>query len=180
MKMRTRHDTCAAIAAAVIWMVAPDASAAGACSFKWDVTHEMALYATPPQRLAAGSNTADAPAIDAGRLYALELWPQEAVRYSVAPSKKMLADGAFGGVLRLKVNATGQYRVAIDAGFWLDLLADGKALATVDFNGTNDCSDGPRKIVVFDIPADAELLLQISAATAAAAKLTVTAIAKAR
>jgi hypothetical protein len=160
-------------------MIAPVASAAGACNFKWDVTREVQLYATAPQSQVAGLSAGDAPAIEAGHLYALELKPQETVRYAVAPGKKMLADGAFGGVLRLQVPAAGQYRVAIDSGFWLDLLADGKPLATVDFNGSTDCAGGPRKIVVFDIPANAVLLLQISAATAAAAKLTVTAIGKA-
>lgn len=179
MKIRTSVNAGAAAAVAVLWMIAPAVPAAGTCNFKWDVTREVQLYATVAKSVVAGSNSATAPAVDAGHLYALELKPQEAVRYAVAPGKKMLADGAFGGVLRLKVAAAGQYRVAIDSGFWLDLLADGKPLATVDFNGSSDCASGPRKIVVFDIPDNAELLLQVSAATSSAAKLTVTPVARA-
>jgi hypothetical protein len=85
----------------------------------------------------------------------------------------MLADGAFGGLLRFRVDKAGPHRVAIDARFWLDVVHDGKALQSLDFNGSRDCA-GPRKIVVYDLPAGTELTLQIAAATSATARLTVT------
>lgn len=158
--------------AATAWAAAP------ACSFKWDASAEVELYRSTATPLPVGSDATTAPPIQAGRLYALELKPQGEVHYSVAPSKKMLADGAYGGVLRLKVPAAGQYRIAIDSGYWLDVIHAGKPVDTVDFNGSPTC-DGPRKIVVFDLPADTDLLLQLSAASGAQAKLTVTRVAKA-
>ena len=100
------------------------------------------------------------------------------MQFKAPPSKKMLSDGAYAGVLRLKVAAAGAYRVAIDAGFWLDVVHDGKPLASVDFNGSANC-DGPHKIVVYELPANAELYLQLSAVTGPQARLSVTQVAHA-
>jgi hypothetical protein len=180
MKKRIPHVRALLAAASMAMAAGPVAWAAGSgcAAYKWDVTPEVKLYGTTPAILGAGGNPESAAEIQAGRLYALQLQPQQNVHYAVAPSKKMLPDGAFGGILRLKVPNAGQYRIAIDSGFWLDVIHDGKPLATVDFNGSSTC-DGPHKIVVFDFPANAELLLQLSAASTAQAKPTVTAVAQA-
>ncbi len=151
-------------------------AADGCSAFKWDVTREVQLYRTTPTAVNAGSEAAAAPSIVAGRLYALALQPQEKVRYLLPPGKKMLADGAFGGVLKLRVDRAGPYRLAIDSGYWLDVVHEGKQLATLDFNGSSSC-DGPRKIVVYELPAGAELTVQLSAASSAQARLAVTPVA---
>lgn len=143
------------------------------CTFKWDVSNEVALFRTSPHVLAAGAAADSAPPIEAGRLYSLDLHPQEHVRFAAAPSKRMLDDGAHAGILKLHVPQAGRYRVAIDSGFWLDVIQAGKPLASVDFNGSQDCP-GPRKIVVYDLPADTGLFLQMSAASASQVKLSVT------
>jgi hypothetical protein len=151
--------------------------AADACSaFKWNVSREVALFQQAPRAAVAGKAATDAPAVEINLLYALELQPQTAVAFAAPPSKKMLADGAFGGVLRLRVATAGEYRIAIDAGFWLDIVQDGKPLASVDFNGSAECA-GPRKIVVYSLPAQRDLFLQISAASQSRARLTVTPVA---
>lgn len=175
--MRTRQFAVnLASVAAALAMISPAWTAEGAaCTFKWDVSREVALFATDPRSVAAAVSPDTAPAIVAGRLYLVELKPQEGVHYAIPSSKKMLADGAFGGTLRLKVPKAGHYRVSIDSGFWLDIAFQGKALPAVDFNGSQTCN-GPRKIVVYDLPADADLLLQMGNATAATVKLAVTAI----
>ncbi len=54
--------------------------------------------------------------------------------------------------MKLKVAAAGAYRIAIDAGFWLDVVNDGKSLPAQDFNGQRQCV-GPHKIVVYELPA---------------------------
>lgn len=161
-------------AAAALALLAFSVQAADSCSaYKWDVSREVQLYHTSPTTVNVGSDAAGAPAIVAGKLYVLSLQPQEKVRYAVAPSKKMLPDGVFGGVMKLKVERSGQYRLAIDSGYWLDVIHEGKALATVDFNGSAGC-DGPRKIVVYELPAGAELIVQVAAVASAQARLTVT------
>lgn len=164
--------------AAVLATSAANAAESGCGAFKWDVSSVVKLYSTAPTAISASSDVAGAPVIEAGRLYALDLRPQSSVNYAVPPSKKMLADGAWGGILSLNVPVAGQYRIAIDSGYWLDVIHDGKPLATVDFNGSPTC-EGPRKIVVFDLPANTPLLLQTSAATGAKARLTVTPVAHA-
>lgn len=160
-------------------LLATSGFAADACSaYKWDVSHEVRLYATVPLAAAASTEAGKAPTIEAGKLYALTLQPQATVRYPTPPSKPMLADGAFGGLLKFTVPTAGQHRIAIDSGFWLDVVHDGKSLQSVDFNGSRDCN-GPRKIVVYDLPAGTELTLQIAAATDGAARITITPVATA-
>lgn len=151
-------------------------AADGCSAFKWDVSPEVQLYRSSPATVNAGTEAAGAPAISAGKLYVLALQAQEKVRYPTQPSKKMLADGSFGGLLKLKVDRAGHYRIAIDSGYWLDVVHDGRQLATVDFNGSATC-DGPRKIVVYDLPAGAELTVQVAAASAAQARLAVSPVA---
>lgn len=153
------------------------ALAADPCSrYKWDVSREVKLYTTAPTLLAAGRDLEQAPAITVNTYYALTLLPQAQVRYVVPPSKRMLADGAFGGLLRFRVPQAGAYRVAIDAGFWLDVVDGTQSLATLDFNGVRECV-GPRKIVVFEMPANTNLTLQLAAATSSAVHVTVTPVA---
>jgi len=176
--MRTRPLVRLGVAALLLSLGAPVLAAQGAqgCSaFKWNVAHEVALFSSEPRNLIAGANPDAAPSISADQLYTLDLKPQEGVHYAAPASKKMLPDGAFGGVLHLKVAKAGQYRVSIDSGFWLDVIHQGKALPAVDFNGSPTCA-GPRKIVVYDLPADSDLVLQIGNASTAKAKLTVTPI----
>ncbi len=157
-------------------LVCTSAFAADPCSaYKWDVSNEVRLFATPPTAITAAAIT-PVPAISTGKHYALALQPQDTVQYTTPPSKKMLADGAFGGLLKFTVERAGAYRVAIDAGFWLDVVHEGKSLPALDFNGQRQCV-GPHKIVVYELPAGTELLLQIAAASESTARLTVTPVA---
>ncbi|HTQ36166.1 MAG TPA: hypothetical protein VMH77_03950 [Steroidobacteraceae bacterium] len=176
MNQALRAVACAARAAAcVLWAGA--AFGADACGeYKWDVSNEVRLFATAPTPLDAAATVQAAPSIATGTLYALTLQPQEAIRYAAPPGKKQLADGAYGGLLRLKVARAGAYRVAIDAAFWLDVVSDGRSLPALDFNGQRQCA-GPHKIVVYDLPAGVELTLQVAAASEDTARLTVTPVA---
>ena len=148
-------------------------AADGCAKFKWDVAREVAVFQQPPNSVAAGRALADAPLLETERHYTLGLQPQENVAFVTPPSKKMLSDGAFAGVLRFRVAQAGTYRVAIDSGFWLDIVQDGKSLTSIDFNGSQDCA-GPHKIVVYELPANADLVLQASAASTARARLSIT------
>jgi hypothetical protein len=143
------------------------------------VTHEVALFASTPKPLVAGHGVDDAGALQPEVLYAVSLQPQEGVKFKVAPSKKMLDDGAHGGLLKLRVTEAGTYRVAIDSGFWLDVIVGDKPLPSLDFNGSAECA-GPRKIVVYELPAGTDLTLQLSAASVSLARLSVTRVTAAR
>lgn len=153
------------------------AFAADACGeYKWNVANEVKLYATKPTELAVAATPDKAPLINTGILYALALQPQDAVQYPVAPSKRMLPDGSHGGLVKFKVAKAGAYRIALDAGYWIDVVHDGKSLAALDFNGQRQCN-GPRKIVVYELPANVELTLQVAQSSEKTARLAVTAVA---
>lgn len=168
------HTTIRTGCLAALLLCAPVAFAADACSqYKWNVSSEVKLFATSPTALEAAATLDKAPTINTGTLYALTLQPQEAVTYPVEPSKKMLPDGSFGGLMKFKVARAGAYRIALDAGFWIDVVHAGKSLPTLDFNGQRAC-EGPRKIVVYELPAGAELILEVAQATENKARLTIT------
>jgi hypothetical protein len=141
--------------------------------FKWDVRQEHALFGGAPAALSAGKDLPSAPTIVAGRLYALQLAPQTAVSFAVAPGKKNPTDGAYAGLAVLKLAAAGDYRVSLDVPAWIDVAADGKLAAVEDYQGVHSC-DAPHKIVVFNLAGASQFILQLSGAPQAAIRLTVT------
>ncbi len=129
-------------------LAAPSVHADDACTgFKWNAAHEHALFLGDAAAATAGKDVASAPKLDLDRLYELALSPQDGVRFAAPPSKTMLADGAYAGVVRFAPAQAGQYRVSLDVPFWIDVVADGKPIPSIDFNGAHGC-DKPRKIVV--------------------------------
>lgn len=144
------------------------------CSgFKWNVTQERALFSKAPESIAAGHDLASAPIMKAGKLYELSLTPQEGVKFVLSPGKKALPDGAFGGLVHLQVPAAGAYRVSLDQGFWVDVVGNQKLIESTDFTGSHTCS-GPRKIVLYNLPAGQDLVLQLSGAAKDRVRVTLT------
>jgi hypothetical protein len=94
----------------------------------------------------------------------------------MAPAKKALADGAYAGMVTLHIPVPGKYRVSLNEGFWIDVIADGKFAATDDFTGAHECR-APRKIVQYTLPAG-DLTLQFSNTNSANVRVTVTAAPK--
>ena len=152
----------------------PNVRAWAACSdFSWDVTHERTLWEGSAESLSAGTTVAAAPLIRADRLYDLKLTTQPRVQFSLPPGKAMLSDGAYAGLVRLHVTEGGSYRVSLDVPFWIDVVSSGKELPTKDFQGQRGCT-GPHKMVEFVFPANQNLLLQFSGATAEELHVSVT------
>jgi hypothetical protein len=170
-----RHGVGRAVILAAAVASLPAWAQGQAChDFAWDVHQERALFSGPAHSVQGGTAAAAAPTVRPDRLYAVQLAPQPQVKYVTAPGKVMLADGAYGGMVKFRVPHSGSYRVALDAPFWIDVVADGKLLGTEDFSGQRGCAN-PRKIVVFQMPAGQELWLQISGAHRAQAEFTLTA-----
>jgi hypothetical protein len=141
-------------------------------SFRWNVTQERALFATSPQAVTAAPDGDLPPILSLGHLYDLSLSPQEQVHFPQPPGKKSITDGAYGGIARVHVSEAGLYRVALDIPFWIDLVDEGKLVATNDFTGQPGCS-APHKIVQYQLRSG-ELLLQVSGGSSAHVHLTIT------
>lgn len=140
--------------------------------FKWDVSRERALFATAGATLSAGKDGTSPPGVVPNHLYRIVLLPASQVALPVTAGKTS-PDGTYAGVFALTVPAAGKYRVAIDAAFWIDIAANGKLVPASDYEGRHDCN-APRKIVEFVLDGKAPWVLQLSGASQAAVRLTIT------
>ncbi len=141
--------------------------------FKWDVSRERALFATAGASLPAGKDPASAPGIVPNHLYRIMLLPASRVVFPATPGRTSPGEGTYAGVFTLTVPATGKYRVAIDSVFWIDISANGRLVPASDYEGQHDCR-APRKIVEFVLDGKVPWLLQLSGASQAAVRLTIT------
>jgi hypothetical protein len=139
----------------------------------WNVSHERALFAMPPTAVTAATAAGPAPTLNLDKLYEVSLAPQDKVSFVLPPAKKVLADGAFAGIVTLHIPSAGKYRVSMSEGSWIDLISAGKFAATDDFTGMHECR-APRKIVQYALPAG-DLALQFSNTNSASVRVTVTA-----
>jgi hypothetical protein len=142
-------------------------------AFKWDVSRERALFASAPAPTAAGKNGPSAPRLAPNRLYELQLLPASQVSFPVPPGRTSPAEGTYAGVFALSVPASGSYRVALDLPLWIDVAAGGVLVAAADYEGQHQCN-APRKIVEFVLDGKQPLILQVSGASQATARVTIT------
>jgi hypothetical protein len=141
------------------------AEADGCSHFTWDVTHELAVMKQAASPVAAATKPgSQVPLLEIDKLYELKLSAQSAVSYSASPAKPTLNDSAQGGLVRFRVKKAGLYRISITSGHWIDVVDGDKPVKSKDFQGSRGCAR-PHKIVEFDLPANKELVLQLSGAT---------------
>jgi hypothetical protein len=145
----------------------------GCGAFTWDVSHEHALFASTAARVSAGATPTAAPALQTDSLFQVQLLDAGRVSFAVPPGKAPPPDGQHAGILRLSIGAAGRYRVSLDQAAWIDVIVDGAALRSRDFQGRSGC-DAPHKVVEFDLPANAALILQLSGARTAELRIAVT------
>jgi hypothetical protein len=161
----------AALVLATLW--AFPAHAQDPCAaFSWDVVHERSLFGAAPESLSAAAEPASAPALSPDKLYQLKLLEQSKDSFAAAPGRKPPAQGAYAGLARLTLQSAGVYRISLDRPAWVDVLADGVAIASKDFQGRPGC-DAPHKIVEFVLPAGTPLTLQFSAGSRDTLKVSV-------
>jgi hypothetical protein len=152
----------------------PQAPAADPCAgFKWDVHRERALFATAGASLAAGKDGPSAPAITPNHLDRAILLPAGQVDFPMVPGRMSPVESTYGGVYALTVPVPGKYRVALDSAFWIDIAAQGKLVPASDYEGQHDCA-APRKVVEFALDGKGPWMLQLSGASQAAVRITVT------
>jgi hypothetical protein len=146
-------------------------------AFSWNISHERGLFATSGQTLVAGNSAVSAPRVEAERLYELQLVPQTQVKFASPPGKSKSTPESthnlYAGLAQVRVSQPGTYRISLDQPSWIDVLTDGKAIASSDFQGRSGCRS-PHKIVQFALPAGKQLLLQFSGASSSPLRLTIT------
>lgn len=71
------------------------------------------------------------------------------VRYVVRPERPG-GPASYGGLFAFTVRQAGTYRVALGAGAWIDILKDGKAVASIAHGHGPGCT-GVRKMVDFPL-----------------------------
>lgn len=152
----------------------PGAYAADPCTgFKWDIAKERALFGGPAAAVTAGRSISSAPEVKTNRLYQLTLAPQADVVFASKPGKAAKFEPAYAGLASLRLPAPGNYRIAVDVPFWIDVVADGKLANVTDFQGQHDC-DAPHKIVEFELRDARQFVLQLSGSEKSIVRLTVT------
>jgi hypothetical protein len=162
----------AALIAASSFTAARTASALdiAACDqFAWPVTRERALFASKDlQHVASGTTLGSVP----DRGVALELLPHDTVPYALAPSRQPKIANSSGGVVVISnVSKAGSYQVTASAEAWIDVIQDGKSLASTAHSGRRDCPD-VRKSVRFDLQTGA-VTIQVSGVDSKLIKLAI-------
>ena len=148
------------------------AADAGCIDFKWDVSRERALFATQARVLDAGTDAANAPALEPDRLYQLRLKLRPGVRFAAPPGQNPKASWGNGGLASFKVPAAGGWRLVLELPLWADVAADGALIAPYDYQGQQECAP-PHKIVAFDLPAR-PVFLQFSGTDASMVRVAIT------
>lgn len=142
-----------AVAVAAASLAAKPASAQeiAACGqFAWPVNRELALFASSNLPQAASGATLEFSS-DHGASAALELQPNDAVPFVVAPSRRPKTENSFGGLVMISNIPKAQvYQVTISGEGWIDIIQDGKALASTGHSGRRDCPS-VHKSVRFDL-----------------------------
>jgi hypothetical protein len=145
---------------------------------EWDMSTEQRLFQSEPVRISAGvDGKAPLPQIAAGSLFELQLAPQKDVVLVAAPSRRLLAEGSFAGIVRFAVPTAGLYRITTDGPFWIDVINGVNALDSNDFGGRQTCPLF-RKSVEYALPAHTPLVLQLNGASRAVVRVTVVASAR--
>jgi hypothetical protein len=170
---RLRWSVSWAFGAVVCAALAADDPCAG---FSWDVGRERALFATTAEAVPAGRDVASAPWLVPDRLYELTVAPQERVTFASPPGRNTPVDGASAGLARLSVTTAGDFRVSLDQGFWVDIVAGHELVASRDFQGRPGCR-APHKIVLYSLPGGQDLVLQVSGAAGSRLRIAITAAA---
>jgi len=165
------------MALSVALLAASPGFAEDACErFKWDVTHEHALFLGAAVPLAGGNQEDGAPEVQLDRLYELTLSPASDVTFAVPPRQKKPAptENTFAGMARFRVPRAGRYRVSLGGHAWVDAAAQLKRLTAADFSGAEGCT-APRKIVAYDFSEGESVTLEVSGASERLLRVTLTA-----
>jgi hypothetical protein len=151
---------------------------AGCNAFTWNLGRELAAMKAPAALLAASADPKVNPVrLKEGQHVAATLVPQGSVKFAAPPARDRKADNATAGLLFFKTGAAGAYRVSLTSRHWIDVLDEGRAIDSTAHQGQGGC-ELLHKVVEFQLPANRDLVLQLSGDDAATVDIVVTAVAK--
>ncbi|MGO8954391.1 MAG: hypothetical protein ACLPWS_09770 [Rhodomicrobium sp.] len=136
--------------------------------FAWPVKREQVLFAaadlkTVPSGTSLGS-------FDRG--VTLELQPYATVPFVLPPARQPKTADSYGGVIIFaNLPKAGTYQITASAEAWIDVIQNGKAVASTAHTGKRDCVD-IRKSVRFELE-PGPVIIQVSGAAANSIKLAV-------
>jgi len=157
----------------------PGKAEAGDCSsFSWNLKREFAAFKTQALLLNASAD----PKVNPVRLkedqhVVATLVPHGSVSFAAPPGRQRKIENATAGLLFFKTGAAGHYRISLSSRHWIDVVDEGKAIESLSHEGRGGCKL-PHKVVEFQLPANRDLVIQLSGDTAATVDLLVTAVAK--
>jgi hypothetical protein len=151
----------------------------GGCeTFTWNLTRELAAMKEPATLLAASADPEVNPVrLKEGGHVTATLLPQGSIKFVKPPARQRKVDHATAGLLFFKNNHAGRYRISLTSDHWIDLLDDGKTIESLSHEGRNGC-ELLHKSVEFELPANRDLVIQLSGDDAATVGIVVTAVAK--
>jgi hypothetical protein len=171
-----RHWAAAAMLAGLMAQASSGTEVDPCTTFKWDVSRELAVMRQAPQALTAAVKPgASVPEVKVGKLYALQLADQSGVTFIASPAKSHASGDATAGMVHFRTGKAGRYRVSITDAHWLDIVDGVDLLQSRDFQGHVGC-ERPSQIVEFDLPANRDLVLQLSGSKGAAVVVAITAV----
>ena len=149
----------AQVAAAPIALA--EAPADGCAAFEWDISRELAVMRGEPEKVSASTKGGKIPVVRTNQHYKIDLLPQAEIEFLAKPEREARSESPRGAVLQFSAQAAGRYRVSLSTRHWIDLLVDGKIVASANHQGRAGCQY-LHKVVEFDLPANSVVVLQIS------------------
>lgn len=160
--------------AATVIMTPVPAEEDGCSHFTWNVSHERAVMQQKAESVTAATRPgSQLPLLKLDQLYELRLSPQAGISFIAQPAKPTLNDSAQGGLVRIRVPGAGVYRISVSSGHWIDVVSGRRTIKSKDFQGSRGCGR-PHKIVEFELPANTDVVIQLSGATEASVATAIT------
>lgn len=136
--------------------------------FAWSVDREQALFGAPDLKTVPSGTTLTGQ----DRTVTLVLQPSAKVAYSLPPGRQPRSPDSYGGVISFAdLPNGGTYQVTAPAEAWIDVIQNGKAIASVAHTGKRDCAT-IRKSVRFEL-APGPVTIQVSGAPAPVIKIAI-------
>jgi hypothetical protein len=157
---------------------AQDHTGEGCAAFTWNLTREFAAMRTPANLLAASADPRVNPVrLKEGQHVTATLSPQGSVTFAAPPARQRKTANATAGLLFFKSGVAGRYRISLSSHHWIDVLDGGKSIDSLSHEGRSGC-ELLQKVVEFELPANRDLVIQLSGDDAATVGVVITAVAK--